>query len=226
MKSTSLFLIFTLALCSGLMQSFALFRDYFDGARAYQHQVEGLKNEIGKLDLQLALKGNELSDFKQEVARVLPSVSPQSSEAANQVRFVASVAAVPSKSLEFDWSKAAFEEGKALFREKKYEKAALSLKKSINLNPSAKHLTECYFLQAESYFLAGRSSDFLEVVDQMVVQFPDHELTGFILLRMGQIFSKQNRPDEAREVYETVIRSFHAPELKTQASTLKSKLGG
>lgn len=226
MKKTSLFLIFNLCLCVALMRVFGIFQNYFDGTRAYEGQIVQMKYELQKLDLMLALKENELSDFKQNVAKVLPEVSSRGILAKRDVRMVASIASVPTKTLSFNWSAAAFEEGRNLFREKKFDQAIVSFKKTIEMNSSSKHLPEAYFLLAESYYLSGQASDFLRVVDQMITLYPDQDLTGFILLRMGQLFIKQSRPDEAKEVFSTIMKSFDLPELKSQASVLKSKLGG
>jgi hypothetical protein len=55
----------------------------------------------------------------------------------------------------------------------------------------------------------------------MVTQFPDHELTGFILLRQGQILISRHRPEEAGEVFHLVKTKFsYNHELSSQADKL------
>ena len=55
--------------------------------------------------------------------------------------------------------------------------------------------------------------------------YPDNELTGFIMLRMGQIFESRERKNEALEVYRVVMDNFKdSADLKTQAGMLARKL--
>ena len=63
-----------------------------------------------------------------------------------------------------------------------------------------------------------------EVIDEMVLQFPDHELTGFILLRLGQISEHNNQIEEAQEIYRTVANHFPQKPLKQQALVLLKSL--
>jgi hypothetical protein len=59
----------------------------------------------------------------------------------------------------------------------------------------------------------------------MMNQFPDHELTGFLMLRMGQVLQAQNRTEEAGEVFR-VIESHFAfnHELRGQAKKMSQVL--
>jgi TolA-binding protein len=45
-------------------------------------------------------------------------------------------------------------------------------------------------------------------------------LTGFILLRMGQISQLNDQPTEAKEIYKTVLNTFSDKKLKEQAQKL------
>ena len=67
----------------------------------------------------------------------------------------------------------------------------------------------------------GQQQEGLDVIDQMMAQFPQHELTGFIMLRMGQILQIRNRVEEASEVYRLVGHNFPSNhELVSQAGVL------
>ncbi|MBV2169181.1 MAG: hypothetical protein KUL82_10795, partial [Bdellovibrio sp.] len=60
----------------------------------------------------------------------------------------------------------------------------------------------------------------LSEIDTMVTQYPQHDLTGFILLRMGQISELNNQTEEASEIYKTVFKNFKNEDLKKQAKKL------
>jgi TolA-binding protein len=80
---------------------------------------------------------------------------------------------------------------------------------------------QAYFFWAESLYMNHQQQECLDVVDQMMTQFPDHELTGFIMLRMGQILQERSRTEEAAEVFKVVRQNFAGNvELKTQADKL------
>ncbi len=82
-------------------------------------------------------------------------------------------------------------------------------------------VTQAYFFWAESLFLRGEQKACLDVIDQMIDLYPDHDLTGFIMLRMGQILQLRSRTEEASEVYRTVMQSFASNhELHSQAEKL------
>ncbi|MNT14759.1 hypothetical protein D3C72_1497750 [compost metagenome] len=73
---------------------------------------------------------------------------------------------------------------------------------------------------AESYFLKRDFRESLTQIDEMVSQYPDNDLTGYILLRMGQISEMNSQTEEASEIYKTVLKSFKNNDLKTQAKRL------
>jgi TolA-binding protein len=51
----------------------------------------------------------------------------------------------------------------------------------------------------------------------MVELFPQSELTGFALIRLGSIYQIQNRNEEAVDIYKTVMRSYPQRDVASQA---------
>jgi TolA-binding protein len=78
-------------------------------------------------------------------------------------------------------------------------------------------VTESYFLMAEGHFLSNELEECTAIVQQMVDLFPQHELTGFALIRLGRIYEIQNRNEEAVDIYKTVLRSYPQRDVASQA---------
>ena len=52
----------------------------------------------------------------------------------------------------------------------------------------------------------------------MLNLYPESELTGFALLRMGKIYEFQDRREDAIDLYQTILRSFPQRDVAGQAS--------
>lgn len=215
-----LFLSFSLALVTGVVYFYGEVREYFSPTKFYQLKLGQVEQEVvrEKLKTQMALA--QLQDYQVSVAQVLPSSLPKGNDSASfQVR---SIASVGSQRLEgLDVSSVLLERGKAFFREQKYPEAHLAFKELIRKYPSSPFLVEAHFFMAESYFLVGEYAECLDVVEKMLQHYPTHELTGFILLRQGQIFALRDRGAEAAEVFRLVRENFKSnKDLVRQASVL------
>ncbi len=97
---------------------------------------------------------------------------------------------------------------KKFFGEKAYDKAIREFNGLLEKYPLSQHSVEARFFIAESYFLKKDFRNSLSEIDEMVTQYPQHDLTGFILLRMGQISEYNNQAEEASEIYKTVTKKF------------------
>ncbi len=128
---------------------------------------------------------------------------------------------MPASQNPIDLSSVIFEKGREHFRLKKFAAAAQSFQELIDKYPSSSKLVDAYFLKAESLFLSAQYPQCIDTIDFMVSQFPESELTGFIMLRLGQIFVSRNRTTEAIELYKVVNQRFPANlALKDQAAQL------
>jgi len=54
----------------------------------------------------------------------------------------------------------------------------------------------------------------------MVGLFPEHDLTGFALMRMGQILTARERLEDAEQVYKTILSNFSNVALLEQTNKL------
>ena len=130
----------------------------------------------------------------------------------------------PASIEQLDFSAVILERGKKYFSSGKYEVAGKEFEKLKNQFPASAFQIQARFFLAESLYLQRDFKKCTEVIDEMVLQYPDHELTGFILLRLGQISEHNNQIEEAQEIYRTVATHFSQKPLKDQALTLLKSL--
>jgi TolA-binding protein len=221
-QSHGLFLVFCLMLVIGLMHSFHRFQNYFSPEKDLRRQISRMDADLARQKLQVALAENQLRDYQYQVAQVLPE---QLSKAKNSEKYqLRSLASVSRKSFDaFDFSGGLMDEAKNKFNQKRYDQAIKTLKTLMDQYPASPRVIEAHFFMAESLYLLGKTQECLDVIEQMMAVFPDHELTGYIMLRMGQVLEERSRLDEATSVYETVQNSFADNKLLAQQAAQLEK---
>lgn len=223
-KRQSLFLLTCFLITAGMLWGYSAFWRYFESAPIEGRMLELAQKEIEHERLQRRLLEARMLDFSQEVALRLPAEGRQKllargydlAELASAVR---QPAAIPT-----DLSGALLERGKKLFGEREFDRAQDEFRRLIDRYPSSPRVVEAYFFVAETAFLKQDFKTCLETSEIMVNQYPDHELTGFILLRVGQISESGRRLGEAAEIYSTVRRSFRHEGLREQARLMERAL--
>ena len=223
--SNSLFVIVCLSITVGLLWGYNEFTNYFNQGKEYQVQVHQLRRQIEKEEFKNTLLQNQLIDFKQSVAVLLPANTQIKNQIANyELKNFASSLRLPASESQLDLSGVLFEKGKKLFKEQKYEKSIKEFRKILDEYPLSRYKVESHFFIAEAFFLQKDYKNSLDLIDQMLQQYPDNDLTGFVMLRMGQISELNNRLEEASEVYKTVQSHFQNEQLRAQASKLSEGL--
>ena len=207
----------------GLLQTYGFMKEYLSPAKYFEAQWarSEKKNDLEKL--KIALLENQIQDLKTEIATALPEAGGANGSAGDssslQIRGLASVSKPKGSAIEL--SGVLDQKAKSLFRERKYSESNLVFKELVEKYPSSPRVVEAYFFQAEGYFLTGQYQQSLDVIDHMIQHFPDSELTGFIMLRMGQILASRNRADEAKEVYKVILQVHGAnADIRDQAEKL------
>ncbi|MBK9322555.1 MAG: outer membrane protein assembly factor BamD [Bdellovibrionaceae bacterium] len=224
-SSSSLFLIVCLSITVGLLWGYGEFTAYFNQGKEYQIQVRQLEKKLEREEFNYALLRNQLVDFQQSVAVILPPNSQIRNDVASyELKNFSGSLRVPASIAQLDLSGLFFEKGKKFFKEQKYEKAIKEFRKVLDEYPLSRYKIESHFFIAESYFLQKDYKNSLDLVDQMLVQYPDNDLTGFVMLRMGQISELNNRLEEASEIYKTVQSNFKSEQLRRQAQSLITDL--
>jgi TolA-binding protein len=217
------FVAFGLTLTFGFFQLFTILQDHYSGFDEVRSELARLKEVHENDQLKLALAKHEQEKFHQHLATLLPD-KIHDIRTPYAVRQIASLVQV-QEPLQFDTSERIFERGKNAFSEKKYEMAKREFSDLIEKFPSSPHLIEAYFLLAESAYLIGNSGDCLEAIDVMLTLFPESELTGFALLRMGRMMEERHLAKDAEQIYRTVVQNYsYHHGLTRQAKILLSEL--
>ncbi|MGZ6469512.1 MAG: tetratricopeptide repeat protein [Bdellovibrio sp.] len=200
------------------MSVYSVFVGYFNGQKFYEKNIARLHDQIDKEKLNNSLLTYQLKDFQQTVAQVFPNENKLQKN--YNLRSLASVMRTPASIEGLDLSGVYYEKAKKSFTEGNYDKAVQEFYDLLDKYPISKHSIEAHFFIAESYYLKKDFRSSLAEIDKMVMQYPQHDLTGFILLRMGQISELNNQTEEASEIYKTVLNHFENETLKKQAKTL------
>lgn len=218
MKSMSL-LVFCLVLAVGYLEMYRGFQFYFSGTDKLKVQVKELKEKSKQDELNLALSKFQFEDFRQEVAARLPGVDKQlkTEEEIFAARNLASIAQIPTEKMKIERAASLFEKGKKFFREKNYDRSNKIFSGLLKKYPESVHGVEAYFFLVEGQFQLREFEDCALNVETMMTHYPENELTGFSLLRLGKVYEAQERLEDAAEVYRTVRHNYSNSELKQQA---------
>lgn len=217
-NQNSFFIIFCLSLTVAFMALYAVFAGYFDGRQQYELRLSKLQKQVEKEKFNSTLLSHQLKDFQQSVAQVLPN--SKTLQAKYELRNLASTVRRPASEDSLDLSSVLYEKGKKFFNNQNYDQAIKEFYGLIEKYPLSAHSVEARFFIAESYFLKKDFQASLGEIDTMVTHYPQHDLTGFILLRMGQISEYNNQTSEASEIYKMVLQNFKNEDLKNQAKKL------
>lgn len=189
-------------------------------------QIEVLREKLARAELVAAesefrerLARYDSQETRDSIAQVLPDAlkdRPKDSTTYG-LRNVASVLNSTDASLQIERASSLLEKAKDEFREKKFEKSNERLTRLLRLYPDTLHGPEARFLLVEGFFQASDYEACIEVVEEMIRLYPESELTGFALLRLGRIYEGRDRIEDAAEVYRSVVSHFAQAELKRQA---------
>lgn len=209
---------------TGLLSVHALFRDGLNPAARLQEKIASLEREKREVEFHARLDQDRFADYQQSVATLLPGTlkGKLGDPTAYPLRQLASVE-LESDQLQFERASSSMEKAKAAFRQKEFESAAKQFATIIESHPDSIYLPEAYFLKAECQYQLKDFEGAIAAIDQMVDLYPDNELTGYSLLRLGSVFEAQERLEDAGDVYRAVLANFKQTEITKQAAaSLKS----
>lgn len=216
-NSNSAFIIFCLILTIACLAGYNKFVAYFGTHNELEVRVVELEKELEQQRAENKLLTYQLKDFQQAVAAMLPE--HQDKIASYTQKNLADAVRLPASESKIDLSSSLMERGKSFFLQK-YDKALGEFAKVKESYPLSAYSVEAQFFLAESYFLKADYEKSLTAIADMVELYPENVLTGFILLRMGQISQLNDQPTEAKEIYKTVLNTFSDKKLKEQAQKL------
>jgi TolA-binding protein len=219
----SWFIGFMAILFAGFIALHGVIRDRLSPVKILEHKIAQLEHEKQDAEFKATLARYSLSEYQQKIATLIPdAVKGKTFEESYPLRQLASVV-TNTDQLPIERASSLFERAKNKFREKDYDASDRLFASLIENYPDSIYVVESHFLLAEGQFQLAEFDSTVATVEKMLSLFPDSELTGFALLRLGRIFEKQDRLEDAADIYRAVLSNFNQPEIKKQASTnLKS----
>lgn len=219
MKNQVVFLI-TLVMMGFWSLAYTQFQQYFENPEIYEKEIQKLQLDVAKTQLQKELLKDQLIEFQMEVAKIVPETIKKApkGERSYPLRNLASlVLTKDQEAYQNSKMKSDLNLSKKHFSEKKYKIASEKLVQFISDYPFSIDITEAFFLLAESYFQLEDYERCLLTVEKMIELFPENELTGFAMIRMGKIYEVQERPEQAVDIYQTILQVFPMRGLASQA---------
>lgn len=217
-----MFVVYILAITYGMTLFYAELREYYNPLDAFKEKVAHLEKRVKEERFSHLITSYEFQDFRAHVGTLLPEAIKKKGEGelSYPLRTLASVVQKhTNESLMITRAKAVFEEGKKLFRQKKYDEAIVSFSILIKKHPYSAHIPEAMFLLIESNFIMRRYDQCVDYANKMLDIYPESELTGYALLRLGKVYEIQERYEDAIEIYKTVIKSFPSRNLASVAAS-------
>lgn len=211
------FLSFTLVLVTAYVSLGGWLQAKMSPATRLEKQLALVDRERKIAEFRQQLAAHQLADYQQQVATLMPdALKDKGVEEGYPLRQLASVV-TKSDSIQIERASGLFEKAKKSFREKLFEESNVMLVELITKYPDSVHVVEAHFLLAEGHFQLGELESSVETIEKMISLYPDSELTGFALLRLGRVFEKQDRLEDAADIYRAVLSNFKQNEITRQA---------
>ncbi|MES2856056.1 MAG: tetratricopeptide repeat protein [Bdellovibrionota bacterium] len=217
------FVGFMAILFAGFIALHGVIRDRLSPIKSLERQMTHLSAQKKEAEFKALLAQHSLNEYRQEVATLIPdAVKGKSIEQAYPLRQLASVV-TNADDLAIERASSLFERAKVRFRAKDFEASNQLFASLIENHPDSVYVVESHFLLSEGQFQLQEFDSTVATIEKMLSLFPESELTGFALLRLGRIFEKQDRLEDAADIYRALISNFSQPEIVKQAdANLKS----
>lgn len=219
MAKSSITFVFTLTLALVYTFLFLQARVTFSGLDEAEYRVQALKNHVERQKIRTAMVQMQFDEFRNFVSVTLPEDIPANTEEHYPLRQLASVLKT-SDSYKLKLVKASdlMAIGKQHFAAEEYAEANQNFKKIIDFYSFSHHVIEAHYLYAEGLFLMSDYENCVSIIKTMIELFPESELTGYSMLRLGKIFESQRRSTEAMDIYKAVLSTFPNRGLATAAN--------
>ena len=218
-----LFNQFCLLLILGLTVIYYKSNLYFDHQQAMFDSPKDNSELVEKKEFELQVVRAQLDEVKAETLALLerdgrlPVVSLAFQSLRSHLRSPASIPAIDMSLLEAEKIKKAF-------RGKKYFEVSEMAERFLRKNSQSALVPEVVFFASESYFLNQQYDKAINSIEKMSTQFPDHIMTGYALLRLGQISEKADQHTEAISIYKIIQSQFKDRNLVNEAAQRIARL--
>lgn len=221
------FLASVMFVFTGLIAAFYHFRLHFSDGDYFRNKAYSLKEQVQRERLQAVLAQYQLEDFKQHVAGLLPAadLKGRSYEEKYPYRNLASIVNASSdEHFERFRAEKIFALGQKEFDQMNYREAKTHLQRIVDEFPSSVFVVRAHFLIGECLYQLKQKEDLVGHIEKMVSLFPEDELTGFALLRLAEVYLAEDRPEDAADIYELIVKNYRDSALVEKANERRKAL--
>lgn len=200
---------------------FNLSSRHFAPADQSKSKIAALKKRINHDAFVMAQMQINFGEYKDSVAAAGVRIDEETKWTDTQ-REVASVFADTDFKIKPDvqvWANREFEKGRKYFLSGNYQEATEVFERFIKNNSENTNLPQATYLLGESYVYLNENESALKAIDLLITQYPETELAGYAMVRLGKIFDQQSRPEEAAEMFNIVVAEYP----KSNAALLAKK---
>lgn len=211
--------VISLMIAVGMSSLYFSVKNHYSGIDLYKQKIVQLEKEVEKKDFKNSLLTSDFLSFRQQVAMMIPGeIQNQKSPMEYSLRNLASVIGSSETNVSYIAEmRALLQRAKADFKTGKYFDSNKAFAEFIQKFPYSSDLVEAHYLLAEGQFQLRYFNDCVQTIENMVDLFPENELTGYALLRLGRVYEIQGRPEEAVEMYKTILSLFPNASLGREA---------
>jgi TolA-binding protein len=215
----SVFSIFILVLGFGISLLYLGAIAHFDDREALVAKLSETERARDSAQLKTLMARESNSAFEQRVALTLPQGKALAKD--YRARQIASVTEDKTlQQLEPDRAAHLYEQARTAFHAKAYSKSNEMLRRIVEDYPDSINIVESYFLLVEGLYQAKQYEACAEFAERMMTLYPESDLTGFALLRLGAVYQERDRLEDAAEIYKLVVKSYRNPKVLEQAKAL------
>lgn len=196
-------------------------KDTLNGVAEYKQRADFWRSKVAREQLKKLIVKGQFADFKQDIALLLPD-QIKSRKAENEKQKLRDLASVipQEKNMEINLSISAakmLDKGKTFVKKREYKEGITILKALIDKFPDSLHLVEAHYLIVEAYAQQEKNLNVLTWVDKMVELYPSNRLTGYALLKAGNLYEIDGRPEDAIRIYKTIVAVYTDKSLLAKA---------
>lgn len=216
-------MVMVLVLTTGLVFVSQTSRELYGDGALVQERNKHLQAELAREKLRQSILAQRYFDYSQSVAAVLGEKAAELNDW--QELSLLQVSRLPaSADKESLTSATLLTKGKEQFRKDQFNEAIHTFMEIEIKFPGSVGSLEARFLRAESHYALGQLDQCLDVIDDMMTFYPEHPMTGYLMLRFSQILQYRKRTAEALDVLSMVKKNFaKEPEIRRQAALMEGQ---
>jgi TolA-binding protein len=200
-------------------------RDVFDEGKFIALEKAQVERNVKQAELEKKVLADEFFNYRQQIVAQFPKIQRPASKGDWLKQGLLEVSRLPASEASNLSSDLILSNGKHFFNAKNYSKAVAHFSRYLEFFPAGAGSLEARFLRAESYFLNSQLDAAVVEIESMIDFFPEYTGTGYLMLRLSQIYQLRKLTAEALEVLKMIDVNFsYDANLMTQVHGLRGQI--